>query len=68
MQCINCGHGETAVLETRKLEDERLRRRRQCAKCGARFSTVEGPVSFARGIPQPIPTFHDKKAPPHESD
>lgn len=57
MQCIHCGHHETTVLETRKLDDERLRRRRQCPKCNKRFSTVEGPVTFVRGTPQPIPTF-----------
>lgn len=47
MKCPFCGHSETSVLESRVPEDgEAFRRRRECQKCGKRFTTyerVEGP-------------------------
>ncbi len=47
MKCPFCGHGETAVLESRISEDgNTFRRRRECEKCKKRFTTyerVEGP-------------------------
>lgn len=48
MKCPFCGHGETAVLESRVPEDGSVfRRRRECQKCQKRFTTyerVEGPT------------------------
>lgn len=42
MLCPKCGHPESKVLETRVAKDNRsLRRRRECAKCETRFTTVE---------------------------
>ena len=42
MLCPKCGHPESKVLETRVGKDNRsLRRRRECAKCETRFTTVE---------------------------
>ena len=49
MRCPDCGSAATMVLETRRLADGKLRRRRGCKDCGSRFSTVETPVSFRKG-------------------
>jgi transcriptional repressor NrdR len=44
MKCPFCGHQETQVVETRVAEDGGfVRRRRQCAACGRRFTTYERP-------------------------
>jgi len=42
MNCPYCASGESTVLESRDSEDGAvLRRRRQCIKCGKRFTTYE---------------------------
>ncbi len=41
MKCPFCGTAETSVLESRTAEDGSIRRRRECGKCGKRFSTIE---------------------------
>lgn len=42
MKCPFCNTKETAVLESRASEDSHgLRRRRECGKCGKRFTTYE---------------------------
>ena len=42
MRCPYCTSSETSVLESRDSEDgEVTRRRRECAKCGKRFTTYE---------------------------
>lgn len=42
MRCPECQHDEDRVLETRVVRDgEAIRRRRQCARCGHRFTTYE---------------------------
>lgn len=41
MKCPFCGTAETSVLESRSLEDGSIRRRRECEKCGKRFTTIE---------------------------
>jgi len=40
MKCPFCKKEETRVLESRQSEDS-LRRRRECKKCGRRFTTYE---------------------------
>jgi len=40
MKCPYCSHGETKVIETRETE-EYIRRRRECMRCGKRFTTYE---------------------------
>ena len=40
MKCSHCGYADSKVLDTRQ-NDEGVRRRRECLRCGARFSTVE---------------------------
>jgi transcriptional repressor NrdR len=42
MRCPFCQHSDTDVLDTRKLNDgEMIRRRRKCRACGRRFTTYE---------------------------
>jgi transcriptional repressor NrdR len=42
MRCPFCQHSDTDVLDTRKLNDgEMIRRRRKCRSCGRRFTTYE---------------------------
>ena len=42
MRCPFCGHEDTQVKDSRPTEDgSAIRRRRACAGCGQRFSTVE---------------------------
>jgi transcriptional repressor NrdR len=43
MKCPFCGAADTSVLESRTVEDGgSIRRRRECGKCGKRFTTLEG--------------------------
>lgn len=47
MYCIFCQNKDTEVIETRIAEDGRsVRRRRQCGKCGKRFTTYERVEDF----------------------
>lgn len=41
MKCPFCSHAETKVLDSRESEDDINRRRRECEKCGKRFTTYE---------------------------
>lgn len=42
MRCPNCQFEDTKVLDSRPVEeDSAIRRRRECEKCGFRFSTYE---------------------------
>ena len=42
MKCPFCGKDNTQVLESRATDDGTgIRRRRECVKCGKRFTTVE---------------------------
>jgi transcriptional repressor NrdR len=44
MLCPYCGHSEQRVLDSRPArEGEAIRRRRECEKCGRRFTTFEEP-------------------------
>ncbi len=44
MWCPFCNHTETRVVDSRLTGDGmQIRRRRQCADCGARFNTYEAP-------------------------
>jgi len=46
MNCPNCGSSSLRVLEKRDIEGElAIRRRRECLKCGFRFTTYERPES-----------------------
>jgi len=42
MKCSNCGHKSTKVLDSRPIEEgQAIRRRRECERCGFRFTTFE---------------------------
>lgn len=42
MRCPFCGHDDTQVKDSRPAdESSSIRRRRECAECGARFTTFE---------------------------
>ncbi|MFQ3308005.1 MAG: transcriptional repressor NrdR [Candidatus Nanohaloarchaea archaeon] len=45
MKCIYCGHGKTKVVDTRDTA-QKTRRRRECKKCGRRFTTYETAETF----------------------
>ena len=43
MHCPFCGHEDTKVIDSRLAgEGAQVRRRRECEKCGERFTTFEG--------------------------
>ena len=47
MNCPYCDHDDTSVLESRGLPgQEGMRRRRECKKCGKRFTTHERVVNL----------------------
>lgn len=42
MKCPYCSYEESKVIDSRSADDgERIRRRRECLKCGKRFTTYE---------------------------
>lgn len=44
MRCPYCGHDDQKVLDSRPArEGEAIRRRRECTRCGRRFTTFEEP-------------------------
>jgi len=51
MWCPFCSHTETRVVDSRLTSDGlHIRRRRECAECGARFNTFESPVLKAPNL------------------
>ncbi|HPD02943.1 MAG TPA: transcriptional regulator NrdR [Eubacteriales bacterium] len=61
MKCMYCGSSESKVIDSRGSENgESIRRRRECVKCGKRFTTYETieytPVMVIKksGIRQPF--------------
>lgn len=41
MKCVFCGCKDSRVVDSRYLKDTSIRRRRECEKCGKRFTTYE---------------------------
>ena len=42
MKCPFCGHKEDKVIDSRSIQDDSsIRRRRECLRCGKRFTTYE---------------------------
>ena len=42
MKCIFCGHSDSKVIDSRLADETNsIRRRRECLKCGKRFTTYE---------------------------
>lgn len=51
MWCPFCNHTETRVVDSRLTSDGlQIRRRRECANCGARFNTYETPALKAPNV------------------
>jgi len=44
MNCPYCQHNRSKVIDTTKDAPGGIRRRRECLKCGERFSTLERPI------------------------
>ncbi len=44
MHCPYCQHTKSKVVDTTKEARGGIRRRRECMKCGERFSTLERPI------------------------
>ena len=45
MRCPFCRHADSRVIDSREVDDgQAIRRRRSCAACGRRFTTVEEAV------------------------
>ena len=44
MHCPYCQHNRSKVIDTTKDAPGGIRRRRECLKCGERFSTLERPI------------------------
>jgi len=43
MDCPDCGHGRTNVVDTGATDSMTVRRRRECQRCSFRFTTYERP-------------------------
>ena len=56
MKCPQCGCDQTKVVDSRPSENEAIRRRRKCLRCGSRFTTYESYL-----IPSVIPVMVIKK-------
>ncbi|MCH8476798.1 MAG: transcriptional regulator NrdR [Wenzhouxiangella sp.] len=51
MWCPVCNHTDTRVVDSRLTSDGfQIRRRRECAECGARFNTYETPALKAPNV------------------
>lgn len=51
MWCPFCNHADTRVVDSRLASDgSQIRRRRECADCGARFNTLETAVLRAPNV------------------
>lgn len=63
MRCPYCGERETRVLDSRPVEI-RIRRRRECSRCGKRFTTyevVERPLLMVQKKDGSLETFDRQK-------
>ena len=50
LTCPRCGCHHFRVVETRRVEGGRIRRRRECRHCGWRVSTVEREVANGEDV------------------
>ncbi len=41
MKCVFCGYDDSKVVDSRTMKDSAIRRRRECLKCGRRYTTYE---------------------------
>ncbi len=62
MKCPHCGESDSKVIDTtHELQAGGIRRRRECLKCGQRFSTVERVV-----LTTPLVVKHDGRREPFD--
>ncbi len=62
MKCPHCGESDSKVIDTtHELQAGGIRRRRECLKCGQRFSTVERAV-----LTTPLVVKHDGRREPFD--
>ena len=63
MDCVNCGSAESRVRDSRTTGGT-VRRRRECAACGHRWSTVETSVAsvgvWRAGVEQAVARLVDQ--------
>ena len=50
MRCPYCNHTDSRVVDSRDAADEGIRRRRECQRCGLRFTTYERIQTTALGV------------------
>ena len=50
MKCPVCGCEHSVVIETRRHEDDVIRRRRKCGECQFRYSTAEVQINIPISI------------------
>lgn len=65
MKCPYCQYSESKVIDSRPTDEgERIRRRRECLKCGKRFTTYEivetTPLMVVKKDKSIEPFYHDK--------
>ncbi len=60
MQCTHCKYPDSSVVYTRHDGDNLIRRRRECNKCGMRFTTQEK-LKEPRVIGEPTPNDNTPK-------
>ncbi len=62
MKCPHCGESDSKVIDTtHELQAGGIRRRRECQKCGQRFSTIERVV-----LTTPLVVKHDGRREPFD--
>jgi transcriptional regulator NrdR family protein len=54
MLCPNCGYTESHIIRTTRPTSAAIRRRRECERCKARFSTLEVGVTTRAPIDELI--------------
>lgn len=54
MPCPKCGEGKSRVIDSRNGRNNWQRRTRTCAKCHARWTTMEVPVEVLAALPRAV--------------
>lgn len=59
MKCVFCGCSSSKVVDSRYLKNTAIRRRRECRKCGKRFTTYE----TVETNPMVVTNVHNEREP-----
>lgn len=59
MRCVFCGCNDSKVVDSRYLKNTAIRRRRECCKCGKRFTTYE----TVETNPMVVTNVHNEREP-----